>query len=244
MRLLVSVRGADEVSAALAGGADIVDAKEPAHGPLGPVPPRVLRAIAARVPGSLPFSVALGDFTATDRVRRAVAGVDLPERRGPLYLKLGFAGQGSAREVTSLITAAIASTAASIDQAVVVPVAYADHIRACTPSPEALLMAAEKAGARAFLMDTYSKDGRSLLDWVGLDRLRTLAANARSAGVLFALAGSLGLGALDRIRGIADVVGVRGAACRGGRGGSVDAALVRRLKDQLRVAQDLGVAVA
>ena len=35
MRLLVSVRSAEEVSAALAGGADIIDAKEPERGSLG-----------------------------------------------------------------------------------------------------------------------------------------------------------------------------------------------------------------
>ena len=37
MRLLVSVRSADEVAAAMAGGADIIDAKEPARGSLGAV---------------------------------------------------------------------------------------------------------------------------------------------------------------------------------------------------------------
>ena len=35
MRLLVSVRSADEVGAALAGGAEIVDVKEPSRGALG-----------------------------------------------------------------------------------------------------------------------------------------------------------------------------------------------------------------
>jgi uncharacterized protein (UPF0264 family) len=52
--------------------------------------------------------------------------------------------------------------------------------------------------------------------------------------MLLAIAGSLDLTALDQVVGIADVIGVRGAACRGGRGGSVDAALVRRVRDRLR----------
>ena len=50
MRLLVSVRSAEEVAAALAGGADIIDAKEPARGSLGAVTATVLSAIAARTP--------------------------------------------------------------------------------------------------------------------------------------------------------------------------------------------------
>ena len=45
MRLLVSVADAAEARAALAGGADIIDAKEPRHGALGAVAPDVLRAI-------------------------------------------------------------------------------------------------------------------------------------------------------------------------------------------------------
>ena len=46
MRLLVSVRSAAEVAAALAGGADIIDAKEPSRGGLGAVDPEDLEAIA------------------------------------------------------------------------------------------------------------------------------------------------------------------------------------------------------
>src|SRR2546430_2695137 len=37
MRLLVSVRGSVEARAAVAGGADVIDAKDPARGALGPV---------------------------------------------------------------------------------------------------------------------------------------------------------------------------------------------------------------
>ena len=43
MRLLVSVRSAAEARAALSGGADIIDAKEPSLGSLGAVGPLALR---------------------------------------------------------------------------------------------------------------------------------------------------------------------------------------------------------
>ena len=72
MRLLVSVRSAEEVSAALAGGADIIDAKEPARGSLGRVTPAVLSAIAACTPASVPLSVALGDCADLDTLRAAM----------------------------------------------------------------------------------------------------------------------------------------------------------------------------
>ena len=49
MRLLVSVTSAAEASAALAGGADVIDAKDPRRGALGAVSPQTLRAILAAV---------------------------------------------------------------------------------------------------------------------------------------------------------------------------------------------------
>ena len=45
MRLLVSVRSEEEARAALAGGAEIIDAKEPSRGALGAVEIGVLREI-------------------------------------------------------------------------------------------------------------------------------------------------------------------------------------------------------
>jgi len=219
----------------LAGGADIIDAKEPAHGSLGPVSPKVLRAISARLPEPVPLSVALGDFTAPDAVRRAVAGAEVPGRRAPTYVKLGFAGERSEAVVTSLVAAALEAATAMPARPIVVAVAYADHVSAGAPVPEVLLRAAMTAGARAFLLDTCGKDGGGLLEWIALERLRALSACARSAGLLLAIAGSLDSAALDRVVGMADVVGVRGAACRGGREGSVDAVLVRRLRERLGV---------
>src|SRR5262245_61589100 len=61
-QLLVSVRSAAEAEEALAGGAGLIDLKEPARGPLGPlhhvVAKNVIRAIAAR----RLVSIALGEL--------------------------------------------------------------------------------------------------------------------------------------------------------------------------------------
>ena len=72
-----------------------------------------------------------------------------------------------------------------------------------------------------------------MFEWIALDSLRAWSIEARSAGLLFAVAGSLAPPALEALAAIADVIGVRGAACRGGRLGTVDAELVRRLRDRL-----------
>ena len=238
MLLLVSVRAAAEVAPALAGGADIVDAKEPARGSLGAVSREVLREIAALVPATVPLSVALGDFTAEgragDAVRESLAVLDGFPRRAPLYLKLGFAGERSPAAVADMIATAIRVADTEPRRPVVVPVAYADHENAGSPEPEAVLSAAVAARARAFLLDTWLKNGRGLLSWTAIDRVRSLAAAARSAGMLVGMAGSLDLHSTKRVAPFADVIGVRGAACRGGREGLVDSDLVRGLALRLR----------
>ena len=63
MRLLVSVASAVEASAALAGGADVIDAKDPLAGALGAVSADVLREIQAVVSSARPLTAALGDAT-------------------------------------------------------------------------------------------------------------------------------------------------------------------------------------
>ncbi len=104
MRLLASVRSANEVLAAVSGGADIIDAKEPNRGSLGAVAPEVFARIQARVPLDLELSAALGDVASPLEVRTSIAALGVVPRPTPVYLKLGFAGvshpqsdQGSAR---------------------------------------------------------------------------------------------------------------------------------------------------
>lgn len=230
MSLLVSVRSAEEVGAALAGGADIIDAKEPTHGSLGAVSPAVLRAIADRTPEAIPLSAALGDCTGEAEIRAAVRASRVPARGGRLYLKVGFAGVASAARITGLLRTALAAAAGSRGAGRIVAVAYADHRDAGTLSPADVLGAAAGAGASAFLVDTRRKDRGGLLDHLSLGQLTTLSLDARAAGLLFAVAGSLDARAVSRLSAIADVIGVRGAACRGGRTGAVDARRVARLR--------------
>jgi (5-formylfuran-3-yl)methyl phosphate synthase len=233
MPLLVSVRSAEEVAAALAGGADIIDAKEPARGSLGAVSAAVLAAIAARTPGTIPLSVALGDCTSEAEVQAVVDAAQVPGRSAPVYLKLGFAGVASVERVTELLVTAVAAAAEGASARCIVGVAYADHREAGALPPEDVLRATRAAGASGFLADTWRKDGRGLLDHLSLARLGGLSLRARAAGLLFAVAGSLDSHAIPHLAAIADVLGVRGAACRGGRSGSVDAERVAELRRQL-----------
>ena len=60
VRLLISVRNAFEAENALAGGADLIDIKEPANGSLGPADVSKGHEIASVVRGRRPLSAAWG----------------------------------------------------------------------------------------------------------------------------------------------------------------------------------------
>src|SRR5207244_12998888 len=60
--LLVSGRSVVEAESALAGGAALIDIKEPAHGSLGRAHDAVIQAVVERVAGRRPVSAALGEL--------------------------------------------------------------------------------------------------------------------------------------------------------------------------------------
>jgi (5-formylfuran-3-yl)methyl phosphate synthase len=234
MELLVSVRSGAEVAAALAGGAPIIDAKEPANGSLGPVSAKVLTDVLAQVPEEHPLSLALGDFAAPGDVLAAISSRQLPSRSAPIYLKLGFAGVEPLDRIEAMVATAVGAASRHQASPLVVVVAYADSLRAATASPDNISRIAAECGAAGVLLDTQVKDGLGLLRWMDSTSLRLWVEASRAAGLLTALAGGLRLDDIDLVSGAnPDVVGVRGAACDGGREGRVNANRVRALRQRL-----------
>jgi len=237
LQLLVSVRSADEVGPALQGGADIIDAKEPERGSLGPVPPGTLAEIFDCTPETVPLSAALGDFTMAEEMAERFRELRLPTRRAPTYLKLGFAGAESLDVVSVLLKTAIRQAACWSSPPKIVAVAYADAERSESPPPELICRVAKEIGVTGVLIDTKVKDGRGLLDCLSEADLAEWVYRARRLGLLTGVAGSLDLEDLPAAcLGLPDVVGFRGAACDGGRRGRVDTdrvAMLRRALDQV-----------
>lgn len=225
MRLLVSVRNASEASAAIAGGADIVDAKEPLNGPLGAVSAQALHAIAAAVGTAVPLSAALGD-TDLDVAGRANAAL----RAGATFVKVGFAGMRGRHHFAD----DLASLAQAVRPAGLVLVAYADFYRADAPRPEELLRLADRVDAAGVLLDTYDKHSAGLTALMNARSLASFVAQAKRAGRLAALAGRLTLDDIDLVLETgADVIGFRSAACDGGRSGAVTCERVLVIRDRL-----------
>lgn len=236
MRLLVSVRSAGEAVAAVTGGADIVDAKEPARGSLGPVDPEALGAIAQALPGNTPLSVALGDLHDPALVGTALAPLmGIASRPGELYVKVGLAGISEPGRAQAILAALVRAARQAPLRPGVVAVAYADHERAGSLPRNIIGHLAADSGAQGVLLDTWGKDGGDVFAWAGPPDIQGFLEAARRRGLLTAVAGSLtvdGVRAAGRLG--PHVVGVRGAACEGGRSGLVTARLVERLAAAIR----------
>lgn len=220
-QLLVSVRNRHEAVAAVDGGADIIDIKEPSRGPLGMAEVSTASEVIQAVAGRRPVTMALGELG-------AAALPHLPE--GLAAVKVGLAHAPSNWPDDCI---RLAQTLGSLP---LIAVAYADHHRCAAPPLPEVLAAAIGWGAPGLLIDTARKDGRDLLTLVDAGELQRLVDAAHGAGLLLALAGSLRPATIDRVLEVApDVIAVRGAACRGAdRSASIQRELVEALRQQLR----------
>ncbi len=200
--LLVSVRSAEEAHDSLRGGADVIDVKEPRHGPLGRAGSNVWNEVRAVVPRAVPMSLALGELV---EWRGAAIAHDLAE---VAYVKMGLAG--TPRDWTSRWDDVRASLGDRVNW---VAVAYADWITANAPAPGSVIEHAIDSGCAGVLIDTYDKSRTTRIEvalpwtgWIG---------QARSAGLFVALAGGLRPDDLIRLSPLQpDLFAVRGAVCR------------------------------
>ena len=219
-RLLASVRTPGEARLALAGGADIIDLKEPAQGALGRLPDATIAAILREIAGRRLASATIGDLALApapvlEAVRAmAATGVDI--------VKLGiFAGDAEAT------VAGLADVAR--DGIRLVAVLFAD--RAPDFSLVARCAAADFYGV---MLDTADKSAGPLTRYLSNSALARFIAMAHGHGLLAGLAGSLAAADVPRLLPLRpDYLGFRSALTSGGRSGPVDAGAVARLRAML-----------
>ncbi|MBA2564365.1 MAG: hypothetical protein H0V09_02930 [Gemmatimonadetes bacterium] len=251
-RLLVSVRTPTEVFAALEGGAEILDVKEPALGSLGRARASVVRAARAAAPQAVAVSAALGDSAGPGHLGGQTWRLEaaaLPQRAaretpvaallrlvaaGAGLLKVGTARMdtGSVDKTLRQLVEACSEVAEEGREVRLVAVAFADD-REGAVGPAELADVAARAGCSGAMLDTLSK-GHSILALLGDPFLRRWVAGVRDRGLLCGLAGSLSLGDVPSAAALApDVIGLRGAVCRGGRTGHLSGELVRAARRAL-----------
>ena len=233
--LLVSVRSAAEAEAALAGGADLIDVKEPNRGSLGRADDAVIEEVIRVVAGRRPVSAAMGDWDLSwewDLLRGSVIEHSLFAGKGLAYQKWGFAGWE--RLGLRMWKDDRWKHFISIVQSGAALVAYADWRRAEALPLDAVweLARRDHSDNRALVTGHLEKDGSTLLDWMPHRQIALLTHLCNQSGVRIALAGSLGpkeIAALAHLK--PDWFAVRGAACSGGkREGMIDVDKVRELK--------------
>lgn len=230
--LLVSVRNVEEAYAALAGGADVIDVKEPSRGSLGASDGETIAAVVRGVAGRAPVTVAGGELL--DLCLGNDSSLDRNNQEGVSLFKLGLAGCGEREDWIETWRRHVATLA---KRARPVAVVYADWQLAAAPRPEVVLQAAEIVGCPALLIDTWNKSAGTLFDHWPIDDLAAFLESVRMQGLITVLAGSLSSDTLRTALELRpELVAVRGAACVGNREGSVSADRVRALRQAIAAA--------
>jgi (5-formylfuran-3-yl)methyl phosphate synthase len=226
-RLLVSVRDRAEACDALAGGADVIDVKEPTRGSLGAADFATIRDVLDEVAGARPTSAALGELLDADLDALGA----LPEAL--TMAKFGLAGCAKKRDWQSRWGAAIASLPSGVAPVAVV---YADYEGAEAPRPDDVLSVAVGFGCSTVLVDTFDKSSGDLLSHWPLEALRSFVLAAHDAGLNVALAGSLTSPAISSILPLyPQIVAVRGAVCDTSRTSGLSLDKVREIAELIRV---------
>jgi (5-formylfuran-3-yl)methyl phosphate synthase len=233
MRLLVSPMNMVEAKAALEGGADILDIKNPREGSLGANFPWTIRAVADLARGRVPLSATIGDLdykpgtASLAALGAAVSGAD--------YVKAGLLGAKTQDQAEEMMRAIVRAVKDYDPKKKVVASGYSDFSRAGSLPPILLPEAAASAGADLVMVDTAVKDGRPTFDFLSEGDLQDFIDAGHAAGLEVAIAGSIGFGHLELLQRLEpDIIGVRGIVCGGDRQSALRADLVKELRKSLR----------
>jgi len=217
-RMLASVNSPGEAEIAIAGGADIIDLKDPTRGALGAVTLDVIsatvksvgkRRLVSAVAGDLPMDP---DLIAATVREIGATGVD--------YVKLGIFPGGDA-------PACIGALAQLATRVKLIAVFFAD-----TAPDFALLPLLKRNGFAGAMIDTQNKSAGPLLNHIDMPSLLGFVENCHAAGMIAGLAGSLETPDIPRLLVLApDLLGFRGALCGpGGRTAALDLARTQAVR--------------
>ncbi|MGB2729095.1 MAG: (5-formylfuran-3-yl)methyl phosphate synthase [Halobacteriota archaeon] len=233
MKLLVSPKDVEEAKAVIRGNADIVDVKNPKEGSLGANFPWVIKSIKELVEkekgDGMKISAAIGNFdykpgTASLAALGAAAS-------GAEYIKVGLFKIKTRQEAIDLLTGVVKAVKDFAPTKKVVSAFYSDYKRINSVSPFEIAAIGEEVDIDVAMVDTGIKDGRTTLEFLSEEELKTFVSDSKALGLETALAGSLKFEDIPAIKAIEpDILGVRGMVCGGNREDRVKAELVMDLK--------------
>ncbi|TPV98563.1 MAG: hypothetical protein USCAAHI_02011 [Beijerinckiaceae bacterium] len=217
--MLASVSNPAEAETVCAGGADIIDLKDPAKGALGALDASVAAGIVRAVGKRRPVSAAAGSVLGApgalvDSVSAmAAAGVD--------YVKVGFSPDGAAADCVRALAPQARNTK-------LVGVLFADR----SPDLDLLRLMASN-GFTSAMLDTAKKGLGRLLDHMDIAALDRFIGRCRENKLMSGLSGSLEAPDVPRLLPLEpDYLGFRGGLCQGHkRESAIDPASVRMIRD-------------
>jgi hypothetical protein len=201
-----------EAFEAVAGGADIIDVKNPQEGPLGANFPWVIKRIREITPKNIQVSCTIGEVPnlpgsmSLAALGAASLGVD--------YIKVGLCGIKTAQECVCLLQNVNRAAKEYNPKIKLVAVGYADAERAGTLDPMLIPEIASKAHFDVAMLDTAIKDDNNLFNFLTSQQLAKFVNSSHTFGLEAALAGSLRKQDLPLVYGLGtDIAGSRGAVC-------------------------------
>jgi len=231
MMLMVSVQNLPEALEAVRGGADIVDVKNLQEALVGSGHPVLCRDIYAAIPADKHLSITLG--VVPNQPGTVAMAVYAAAALHATTVKVGFVRTEYAmaveilRECRSALDGSPTGLIGSL---------FADNFLFDGLDPRLMVRLAEDGRCDGFLIDTLTKDGRNLFDFLPEQELREMVVQAKSSGMKYsALSGHLRLRDIDELARVGpDVVGVRGDVCaKGDRSAAVAWEAVAEFKRRL-----------
>jgi len=234
MILMVSVQNLPESIEALEGGADIVDVKNLQEALVGSAHPHIVRDVREAIPLDRHTSVTLGvvpNQIGTVAMAAYTAGV-----LKATSVKVGFMNTEYDYAVETLLAA---KQALDGFETKLIGSLFADNPLYDGLDPHLTVKLAHEGQCDGYLIDTLTKDGRNLFDFLTEPELRDMVFEGKELGMSTALSGHLRISDLDELARInPDIVGVRGAVCqKGDRTSGVHRDAVAEFKRQLEMRQ-------
>jgi (5-formylfuran-3-yl)methyl phosphate synthase len=224
--LLASVVSVTEADIALAGGADILDLKDPSKGALGALAPATIAETVAHIAKRRVVSATAGDLPMEPEIvcnavrRLAALDVDI--------VKVGLFPGGD-------VPTCIAALGDEARRGVrLVAVMFADQLPSFS-----LISNLREAGFVGVMLDTAGKSSGGLRSHLPHSRLQEFVQAAAEGGLMSGLAGSLGV---EDVAPLAmfepDYLGFRGGICSNGRQSSLNPDRLRAVRTAMDRAND------
>ncbi len=240
MLLMVSVQNVAEALEAERGGADVVDVKNLQEALVGSGHPSVVQQVRAQVPAEKHVSVTLGVVPGQPgtvaMAAYAAAALDATS------VKVGFCNTDYETAVETLRQSRRAMEGFNTK---LIGSLFADNHLLGGLDPHLMVQLAKEGECDGFLIDTLTKDGRNLFDFIPEPKLREMVIQGKELGLSTSLSGHLRIEDLDELARInPDIVGVRGAVCsKGERDRTVAWEAVAEFKRQLNLRKSGEVSV-